>query len=246
MNLFFQWQLVTFARKGFFAMCFCRSAPGIQGTIRNTQFSCNLRFRFVTGPGQLNRFLLELSTKTWLWFWHRDLLFKTGLSTFYHSTIPGEDHRFPEFRRWSKSCVVHRLISLTLFTFLVINSSIVPGISSAIAASQRPSLRPYHQAPSNTLYGISPANVIALLLWRYQTGNSVYSKPTVVNGVMYIGSNDGYVYALKASTGALIWRYQTGSYVTSSPTVVNGVLYIGSWDDYVYALNASTGAFIWR
>ena len=62
---------------------------------------------------------------------------------------------------------------------------------------------------------------------------------------MYIGSNDGYVYALKASTGALIWRYQTGSYVTSSPTVVNGVLYIGSWDDYVYALNASTGAFIW-
>src|SRR5437868_8743112 len=93
MNFFFQRQLMTFARKGFLAMCFCRFAPGIQGTVGNAQFSCDLRFRFVTGLGQLNRFLLELSRKTWLWFWHRDLLFKTGLSTFYHSTIPGEDHQ---------------------------------------------------------------------------------------------------------------------------------------------------------
>src|ERR1700738_815519 len=91
MNFFFQRQLMTFARKGFLAMCFCRSPPGIQGTVGNAQFSCDLRFRFVTGLGQLNRFLLELSRKTWLWFWHRDLFFKTGLSTFYHSTIPGED-----------------------------------------------------------------------------------------------------------------------------------------------------------
>src|SRR5260370_8696451 len=91
MNFFFQRELMTFTRESFLAMGFCRFTPGIQGAVRNAQFSCNLRFRFVTGLGQLNRFVLELSSKTWLWFWHRDLLFKTVLSTFYHSTIPAED-----------------------------------------------------------------------------------------------------------------------------------------------------------
>ena len=64
----------------------------------------------------------------------------------------------------------------------------------------------------------------------------------MANGVVYVGSHDAYVYALKASTGAKLWSYRTGDFVDSSPAVANGVVYVGSSDGDVYALNASTGA----
>ena len=64
----------------------------------------------VTGLGQLNRFVLELSSKTWLWFWHRDLLFKIDLSTFYHSTIPGEDHMSKGREEADEACVEQPLL----------------------------------------------------------------------------------------------------------------------------------------
>ena len=63
--------------------------------------------------------------------------------------------------------------------------------------------------------------------------------------MVYVGSTDGKVYALKASTGVLLWSYTTGGEVDSSPAVANGVVYFGSWDYNVYALNASTGALLW-
>jgi eukaryotic-like serine/threonine-protein kinase len=76
----------------------------------------------------------------------------------------------------------------------------------------------------------------AVQKWVFPTGEAVSSSPTVVNGVLYVGSNDSSVYALDASTGQQIWAFQTGGAVSSSPTVVNGVLYVGSDDHNVYAL----------
>ena len=74
------------------------------------------------------------------------------------------------------------------------------------------------------------------------------SSPAVANGVVYVGSLDGNVYALDARTGGLLWSYATGYGVESSPAVANGVVYVGS--EYlgtggVYALDASTGALLW-
>jgi len=57
----------------------------------------------------------------------------------------------------------------------------------------------------------------------------------VVNGVVYVGTTDHNVYALKASTGAKLWSYTTGNEVISSPAVANGVVYVGSADGKVYA-----------
>jgi outer membrane protein assembly factor BamB len=81
--------------------------------------------------------------------------------------------------------------------------------------------------------------------WSYKTGGTVYSSPAIVNGFVYVGSNDGDVYALNATTGAKLWSYATGTVVYSSPAVVNGVVYVGSLDDDVYALNSTTGAKLW-
>ncbi|MGB8373000.1 MAG: PQQ-binding-like beta-propeller repeat protein, partial [Halobacteriota archaeon] len=65
-----------------------------------------------------------------------------------------------------------------------------------------------------------------LLTWSFTTGSVVLSSPTVVNGVVYVGSEDNNTYALNATTGAKVWNYTTGGGVDSSPAVVNGVVYV--------------------
>ena len=61
-----------------------------------------------------------------------------------------------------------------------------------------------------------------LLTWNFTTGSLVVSSPTVVLGVVYVGSEDSNLYALNATTGAKLWNYTTGKAVLSSPAVANG------------------------
>ncbi|MBN1234223.1 MAG: PQQ-binding-like beta-propeller repeat protein [Candidatus Coatesbacteria bacterium] len=74
------------------------------------------------------------------------------------------------------------------------------------------------------------------LIWRYQTGDWVYSSPCVSDGVVYVGSFDTNLYAINCSDGTLKWRYKTGGTVSSSPCVSDGVVYIRSNDKYLYAI----------
>ncbi len=71
------------------------------------------------------------------------------------------------------------------------------------------------------------------------------SSPAVVNGVVYIGSQNGYVYALDAATGAKLWSFSNPAYIVSSPAVINGVVYIGAASGALYAIDARTGAKLW-
>jgi outer membrane protein assembly factor BamB len=57
----------------------------------------------------------------------------------------------------------------------------------------------------------------------------------VANGVVYVGSYHGTVYALNSKTGALLWSYAVGNIVQSSPAVANGMVYVGSYDGKIYA-----------
>jgi len=57
----------------------------------------------------------------------------------------------------------------------------------------------------------------------------------VANGVVYIGSNAGHLYALNASTGTVLWKYYT-EVGESAPAVASGMVYVGSYDQQtIYA-----------
>jgi len=86
----------------------------------------------------------------------------------------------------------------------------------------------------------------AALLWKYETGNTVFSSPAVAEGVLYVGSSDRNLYALDVNSGELLWKFETGNTVFSSPAVAEGVLYIGSSDKSLYALNANSGELLWK
>jgi eukaryotic-like serine/threonine-protein kinase len=97
------------------------------------------------------------------------------------------------------------------------------------------------------------------LLWNFSEGNFddylFGSSAAVVNGIVYVGSNElsygrvgGNIYALNAYSGVKIWNYSTGNSVFaavhSSPSVSDGTLFVGT-DRFVFALNALTGTKIW-
>jgi len=94
-------------------------------------------------------------------------------------------------------------------------------------------------------------------LWRFAecTSNNIFisSSASVVNGIVYIGSNynpvehrGGSIYALDAYTGVKIWDFSTNGSIHSSPAVWNNILFIGGAESNFYALNALTGAKLWR
>jgi polyvinyl alcohol dehydrogenase (cytochrome) len=93
-------------------------------------------------------------------------------------------------------------------------------------------------------------------------GYALNASPTVYDGVVYIGGNNGTFYALNESTGAIIWQRAIGYLkattncgargTTSTATVTTnsatGVLtvYVASANGYLYAMNAATGSVIWK
>ncbi len=83
------------------------------------------------------------------------------------------------------------------------------------------------------------------MLWAYKTGDQVQVPPGVVDGVVYVGSDDHNLYALDAATGALKWKLPTGNDVRSTPLVANGLVYFGSADGVIYAVDQQGGTTRW-
>lgn len=72
------------------------------------------------------------------------------------------------------------------------------------------------------------------------------SSPVHADGVIYVGSVNGQLFAIDHETGEERWRFATTEMVRATPMVEGGKVYFGGWDGFVYALDANTGAEIWR
>lgn len=71
--------------------------------------------------------------------------------------------------------------------------------------------------------------------WQAQLGSPVFgSSPAIVDGVAYVGSSEGSLWAVDANGCGSdlctqpLWRGDLGAQTLSSPTVANGLIYIGS------------------
>jgi outer membrane protein assembly factor BamB len=91
--------------------------------------------------------------------------------------------------------------------------------------------------------------------WTYKTDGYITSSPAVVDGVVYISSQEpesGALYMLDAANGILIRRvaipYQImnqGTDMHSSPSVANGMVYVAANKQVYYGINATTGNVTW-
>lgn len=106
--------------------------------------------------------------------------------------------------------------------------------------------------PAETTLGVSNVSQLTTR-WMADLDGPVQSSPAVVDGVVYVGSTNGKLYALDASTGVQLWATLIGKGIfDSSPTVVDGVVYVGAFDPQwsnptggLFALDAATGTVLW-
>jgi len=100
--------------------------------------------------------------------------------------------------------------------------------------------------------GLSPYNtthVNGTLKWSFETNDSVESSPAIgVDGTIYIGSHDGYLYAINPD-GTLKWKFKAGypiydewgqsnKSILASPAIASdGTIYFVALSNNFFALN---------
>jgi outer membrane protein assembly factor BamB len=82
------------------------------------------------------------------------------------------------------------------------------------------------------------------LNWSYPVGGS--SSPAVVDGVVYVGSDDGALYAIDAESGGdPLWLFATGSKTVQSPVVVGDEVVFAAGAMLV-SLDRASGDVVWQ
>jgi outer membrane protein assembly factor BamB len=82
-------------------------------------------------------------------------------------------------------------------------------------------------------------------LWRFDTSDAVFQRPTVEGDRVYFGSRNGQLYSVRADTGQLVYQVAMGGPVIGPPTVVEGKVYAVSVPGIVKCLAAGDGRELW-
>ncbi len=115
--------------------------------------------------------------------------------------------------------------------FYALRSTTITQTSSFLGHSGRPATERATPAP--------------LVRWRKKLG-SVVCAPLVDRGVLYVGTNDGYLVALDSQTGDEKWRYQSRGPIAQTPASTRDLIRFSNEADQVVALDAITGKFKWQ
>jgi len=105
--------------------------------------------------------------------------------------------------------------------------------------------------------GISADQVPRLKLkWAFGFPNGIdsYGQATIASGRVFVGSDNGYVYSLHATTGCVYWSFRAASGVRTAisigPVKDEGqkkfALYFADMRANVYALDAANGRLLWK
>lgn len=90
-----------------------------------------------------------------------------------------------------------------------------------------------------------PAVARGAVRWRFPTTGTVLGRSRVAGDLVYAGSNDGTLYAMRTSNGEQAWKYTTKGAIGSAPLALGGVVYLGGDDGNLYAFDATTGHVRW-
>ena len=87
-------------------------------------------------------------------------------------------------------------------------------------------------------------------LWTHPMGDIAWGNPVVSNGIVYAGSWDDKLYAIKLD-GTPAWISTAYTYFAGEPTVVDGVVYVAGYgkapqEPYLVALDGASGQVLWQ
>jgi outer membrane protein assembly factor BamB len=109
-------------------------------------------------------------------------------------------------------------------------------------------------------------------IWSFPAGDAISASPTVVNDTLYVGSWDGYFYAIDVHSGSLVWKFRVdcqntiipiplqclapgqtppprfftnGGLITATAAVERGQVIFAAGKT-VYSLNTKAGTLRWK
>lgn len=77
---------------------------------------------------------------------------------------------------------------------------------------------------------------------------ATYGQPTSVDGKLFIGSEDGTVYALDSATGCMWWSFKASATVKTAISVgeKGTTAFFGDTNGFVYAVKVADGSVVWK
>ena len=81
--------------------------------------------------------------------------------------------------------------------------------------------------------------------WTFKAAGPIVTSPAIADGVVYIGSLSGHLYAIDQQTGQQKWQFKSSRPIASSATVADGTLYFVSSAGSIVALDIATGQPRW-
>jgi len=186
--------------------------------------------------------------------------------------------RVPAARRRERRRSLRRLFAVPALTALV--AALLVPVSAAMASAQTspsnwpqylggPSHSSYNAAATSiTVAGVQAGNLQPVWRWAAPSStnagrNILRASPTVVDGVVYIGADDGEFYAVSEATQKVLWSDNLGldtakgscgadalgitstAAVVTDPATGDLTVYVYGPTGTLYALNAATGATVW-
>ncbi len=105
--------------------------------------------------------------------------------------------------------------------------------------------------------GLTAAQVPNLKLkWAFgfPNGTSAFGQPAVAGGRVFVGSDNGFLYAIDAETGCGHWSFQADGSIRTAVSIgpigtaaaPRFAVYFGDLKGYVYAVDAENGTQIWK
>ncbi len=88
--------------------------------------------------------------------------------------------------------------------------------------------------------------------WKYHTEGAIRAGMAIVDGVAYVGSHDGWLYALQLSSGRRLWRFPAEAPITGSIAYADGRIYFGTEAGEIFCVAAPdkndppAGKLVWK
>jgi outer membrane protein assembly factor BamB len=90
-------------------------------------------------------------------------------------------------------------------------------------------------APVWTQFRMGPENNAVVggrleATWRIETGGQISASPAIADGTLYVGNNDGSLFAIDVASGQVLWKAQVPNPLMSDPLVYGDVVIVGEGD----------------
>ena len=142
--------------------------------------------------------------------------------------------------------VVRRIVRLRARAYDSLMKHAMALVLLACAASPATAQSTFHGDAGHSGVYASPGPALpGRVQWAFSTGGPIVGSAVVADGVVYVASLSGHLYAIDQGSGKEKWQFKSRLPIASTPAVGAGTVYFVSSTGALAALDAATGQPKW-